>query len=179
MSLNKHKVFISYHHDDQDEVEDFIETYDYYHDIFIARALGVGMEEDIINSTDTDYVMQRIRELYLEDSTVTIVIIGQYTWTRRYVDWEIQASLRHGEDTTPNGLLGIVLSSAGQSPRAPERLSINLSNKDREKYAEWYWMPSSANDLGEGIDMAFKNRILKADLIDNPRERFLYNKSNY
>ena len=35
------------------------------------------MEQDIIDSDNTDYVMSRIRELYLKDSTVTIVLIGK------------------------------------------------------------------------------------------------------
>ncbi len=111
MSEVKHKVFISYHHDDQDEVGGFIETFDHERNVFIARALGVGMEQDIIDSTDTGYVMRRIRESYLKDSTVTIVLIGKCTWARRYIDWEIQASLRHGVTVTPNGLLGIKLPS--------------------------------------------------------------------
>ena len=111
MSDVRHKVFISYHHDDQDEVEQFVETFDHERKVFIARALGIGMEQDIIDSDDTDYVMRRIRELYLGDSTVTILLIGKCTWARRYVDWEIQASLRSGETVTPNGLLGIKLPS--------------------------------------------------------------------
>lgn len=107
MANVRHKCFISYHHDDQDEVEEFIETFDHERIVFIARALGAGMEQDIIDSDDTDYVMRRIRELYLKDSTVTLVLMGKCTWARRYVDWEIQASLRSGETVTPNGLLGI------------------------------------------------------------------------
>jgi hypothetical protein len=43
----QHKVFISYHHVDQNEVEEFIETFDHDRKVFIARALGVGMEQDI------------------------------------------------------------------------------------------------------------------------------------
>ena len=107
----RHKVFISYHHADKDEVDDFIEEYDDKHDVFIARALGIGMADDIIDSTDTSYVMRRIRELYLKDSTVTVVMLGKCTWARRYVDWEIQASLRNTETVNPNGLLAIKLPS--------------------------------------------------------------------
>ncbi len=66
---------------------------------------------DFINSTDTDYVMKCIRENYLSDSTVTIVLIGSCTHSRRYVDWEIKSSLRQGQYTTPNGLIGILLPS--------------------------------------------------------------------
>ena len=66
------------------------------------------MSDDVIESTDTDYVMRRIRELYLQDSTVTIVLIGKCTWARRFVDWEIQASLRQSESgPAHNGLVAI------------------------------------------------------------------------
>lgn len=173
----RHKVFISYHHDDQDEVNDFIETYDDEKDVFIARALGTDMEQDIIDSNDTDYVMSRIRELYLKDSTVTIVLIGACTWARRYVDWEIQSSLRHGEKTTPNGLLGIVLPSI-KTPTAPNRLRINLLGENNDEgYARWHWYPKNKTELSKWIDTAFNARTSLAYLIDNPRERFKYNRS--
>lgn len=90
MSNTRHKVFISYHHDDQKEVEDFVKTFADERNVFIARALAVGMEQDIIDSDNADYVMQRIRKLYLKDSTVTIVLIGKCAWARRYVDWEFK-----------------------------------------------------------------------------------------
>lgn len=75
-----HKCFISYHHDDQDEVDKFITTFDHEKNVFIACGLGLGMAQDIIDSKDTDYVMKRIRELYLKDSTVTMVPMGKCTW---------------------------------------------------------------------------------------------------
>lgn len=179
MSEVQHKVFISYHHDDQDEVEEFIETFDHERKVFIARALGVGMEQDIIDSTDTDYVMRRIRESYLKDSTVTIVLIGKCTWARRYIDWEIQASLRHGETVTPNGLLGIVLPSTGKNPIPPDRLKKNLigANSD-EGYARWYWYPKQKETLSNWIEDAFQARNSRAHLIVSPRDnRFEYNRT--
>ena len=176
MNEVRHKVFISYHHDDQDEVVDFVETFDRERQVFIARALGTDMNQDVIDSTDTDYVMRRIRELYLVDSTVTIVLIGQCTWARRYVDWEIQASLRHGETITPRGLIGIVLSSAGKKPVAPERLRINLNSDTTDGYARWYYYPQRKDTLSNWIDDAYKARTSRADLISNPRDRFKYNK---
>ncbi len=177
-----HKVFISYHHAGQVEVGNFIETFDKEHKVFITRALGVDvdMEPGIINSNDTDYVMRRIRELYLEDSTVTIVLIGKCTWARRYVDWEIQSSLRHGEKVTPNGLLGIVLPSAGRehSYAPPNRLLINLKGKNGDEgYARWYRYPNNKDDLISCIEDAFNARTSRSYLIVNPRERFEYNKT--
>src|SRR2546430_1529050 len=123
----QHKVFVSYHHADQQEVNSFINLFDRFHAIFISRALGVDIEQQLIDSTNTDYVMQRIRALYLVDSTVTLVLIGRCTWARRYVDWEIQSSLRRAADgRPPNGLLAVVLPSAGERPVPPDRLKHNL-----------------------------------------------------
>jgi antiphage defense system Thoeris ThsB-like protein len=172
----RRKVFISYHHADQDEVDRFIRTFDHNRDVFIARGLGREMSQDIIDSLDTAYVMSRIRELFLADSSVTLVLVGRCTWARRYVDWELQASLRSGQTVTPNGVLGIVLPSAAQSPVAPDRLQRNVAN-DGSKYARWYHYPLSADILSGWIEEAFAARTTKAHLIDNPRERFAYNRN--
>jgi len=180
MSDVRHKVFISYHHDDQDEVEQFVETFDHERKVFIARALGIGMEQDIIDSDDTDYVMRRIRELYLGDSTVTILLIGKCTWARRYVDWEIQASLRSGETVTPNGLLGIKLPSyPKRGCRFPNRLKLNLkqSNEQEDCYARWIEYPIRKDTLANAIDAAFSRRFTHTKWINNPRERFKYNRT--
>ena len=68
-----------------------------------------------INSTDEDYIMRKIREDYLSDSTVTIHLIGEYSAenllyeNQAYIKRELQASLYNGENNTKNGILGIVL----------------------------------------------------------------------
>ena len=50
----RHKVFISYHHDDQSAVDDFIRTFDEERDVFIARAVGTEMDQTIIDSNNTE-----------------------------------------------------------------------------------------------------------------------------
>ena len=124
MEQVRRKCFISYHHADQAAVSQFIRDFDHTHDCFIARGLGTEMPGDVIQSTNTDYVMSKIRERFLSDSTVTIVLMGGCTWSRRYVDWEIQSSLRRGQNVTPNGLLGIKLRSFTSFP---PRFENNLS----------------------------------------------------
>lgn len=99
----RHKVFVSYHAEDAAEVLDFIEGHT---DVFIPRA--IGMEEDgsdIIDSENVPYIRQTIKQNYLRDSTVTLVLIGECTWARKFVDWEIYSSLR--SDPTPSGLLAV------------------------------------------------------------------------
>ena len=180
MNKVRHKCFISYHHDDQAEVDEFISTFDDERDVLIARGLGQEMAQDIINSDDTAYVMRRIRELYLKDSTVTIVLMGRCTWARRYVDWEIQASLRHGSVVTPNGLLGIKLPSYSERDgQYPNRLNVNLKQNDDQEdcYARSIAYPSRKDTLANAIDAAFDRRQTHEKWINNPRERFLNNRS--
>ena len=59
----RHKTFISYHRDDEEEVAKFIETFDNERDVFISRAIGSDQAMDeLIQSDNDEYVMSRIRQ---------------------------------------------------------------------------------------------------------------------
>lgn len=176
MATVRRKCFISYHHADQAAVNQFIRDFDHAYDCFIARGLGEEMPGDVINSTNTDYVMSKIRERFLADSTVTIVLLGRCTWARRYVDWEIQSSLRRGLYSTPNGLLGIKLPSF--TGIFPERFSANLSADwpRYDCYARHMDYPTSTASLTAEIEAAFQRRSTHQSYISNPRERMSYNR---
>ena len=167
----RRKCFITYHHADEKQVADFVGKFDHNGDVFIVRRLG-EMPGDIVDSTDTDYVMRKIREEFISDSTVTLVLAGACTWARRYVDWEIQASLRQGASQLPNGLLGIPLTGFKQWPT---RLESNINGN--EGYAGSIPYPQTLDVLQQGIEWAFARRTTHANKISNPRERFGYNKS--
>lgn len=102
-----HKCFISF------------KTEDKKYKKYIQEDLKIDMIDKSlntpINSTDEDYIMRKIREDYLSDSTVTIHLIGEYSAenllyeNQAYIKREIQASLYNGENNTKNGILGIVL----------------------------------------------------------------------
>ena len=171
----RHKCFISYHQKNETEVEAFIEKFG---DVFIAKVLGVSNDDDFVNSTDTDYVMRRIREEYLTDSTVTLVMIGKCTWARRYVDWEIAATLRNDPKNKRSGLLGIVLPSASSTTRSPQRLDINLPKPGVKGYARRIAYPSTKARLRSSIEDAFEARNIYArySLIKNPSTLFKNNR---
>ena len=175
MATVRRKCFISYHHADQDAVNRFIRDFDHEADCLIARGLGEEMSPDIIQSTDTSYVMRRIRERFLKDSTVTIVLLGACTWARRYVDWEIQASLRQGEYTVPNGLLGIKLPS--YAGKFPNRFNLNLRSEGEDDcYARHREYPETTSSLVQSIENAYQRRNTHRHLITNPRDRMSYNR---
>ncbi|UPT69906.1 MAG: TIR domain-containing protein [Flavobacterium sp. JAD_PAG50586_2] len=86
---------------------------------FIQDDLNVDMIDKSldhpIDSDDEDYIMRKIREDYLSDSTVTIFLIGQYSnenlgyQEQKFLKRELQASLYNGVGNTRNGILGVVL----------------------------------------------------------------------
>ncbi|MGH1286362.1 TIR domain-containing protein [Bacillus toyonensis] len=96
-----HKTFISYHHaNEQDLKDEIIEKFG--SDNFINKSVNDG---DINPSNTEDTIMRTIREDYLSDSTVTVVLVGIETAQRPYVNSELQASLW---GSNPNGLLAVV-----------------------------------------------------------------------
>ena len=104
-----HKCFISFKTEDMDYKKKIQEDMD-------IDMIDKSLDEPI-NSDDEDYIMRKIREDYLADSTVTIYLIGEYSaensflQDQTYIKRELQASLYNGENNTKNGILGIVLPS--------------------------------------------------------------------
>jgi hypothetical protein len=131
------------------------------------------MPEDVINSENPEYIMSQIRTRFLQDSSVTMLLVGKCTWSRRFVDWELQSSLRQPADGKPNGLLAVLLDPTATSEKLPERASINVLSG----YAKFYKHPRSADSLEQWIEDAYQARASRANMIKNPRERMRYNKS--
>jgi hypothetical protein len=170
----KRKIFISFYKGNKPEVDNFIDKWVNREAVFIPKALGISDNDDFINSNDPEYVISQIRQKYLSDSTVTIVLIGKCTHSRRYVDWELKTSLRSGKVYTPNGLIGILLPSSGESAHLPPRFQDNW-NKDGNCYARYYYSPTSANELGGWIEDAYAARSNRANMIQNNADMMKYN----
>ena len=108
-----HKCFISYKKEDR-EYKDKLQN-----SILQGQIIDKTLDR-VINSEDGEYVMRKIREDYLSDSTVTIFLIGSHSSEHEGCDFfgrphnyfikkELQASLYNGPGNTRNGILGIVL----------------------------------------------------------------------
>ncbi len=173
--MNKHKVFIAFHSDDMEYKEKFEQI---SKDVIVTRSVQDG---DISDDTTTDGIMQKIRDEYLSDSTVTVVLIGKLTWQRKYVDWEIFSSLRNTQSSPRSGLLGILLPTypmlGGKYDihTIPPRLYDNTNKGDQSKegYAEIYGWTESQTDISQIVENAFSKRnTLPVDL---SRDRFANN----
>jgi hypothetical protein len=170
----RRKVFVSYYGADQVEVDAFVERWATVERVFIPKILGPGPDYDRVDSSNSEYVMSVIRRDHLGDSSVTIVLIGACTHSRRYVDWEIKASLRQGE-YAPNGLAGIILPSQGTSAHLPPRFRENWKAENADYYARYWPPPSSAAQLAMWIEDAYAARESRAHLIRNSQDLMGYN----
>ena len=107
-----HKVFISYHHDnDQRYKEDLVTTSNRY-EVFIDRSVDTG---DISDDMEDQTIREKIRDEYLRDSSVTILLIGTGTKNRRHIDWEIYSSMIDGKVNKKSGILVVNLPSTGNT----------------------------------------------------------------
>jgi MTH538 TIR-like domain (DUF1863) len=161
----KHKIFVSYHHrGDQAYYDAFSNA---FHDTYdVMRDNSVDRE---IDSDDVEYVMRCIRENYITGSSCTVVLVGEKTWGRKFVDWEIEATLDKG-----HGLIGVYLPTASRNPHTnkitvPNRLFDNIESG----FAVWRsWERLNVAQLQQDVAEArFRNKVL----IDNSRARRLRN----
>lgn len=105
----RHQVFVSFHHaNDQNYKQIFDLRFGNKFGILSSGAVDLG---DIDPNLATDTIRQKIRDEYIRDCSVTVVLVGTQTWQRKHVDWEIGATLRDTKHNPRGGLLGIFLPS--------------------------------------------------------------------
>jgi hypothetical protein len=108
--MSLHKVFISYHHaQDQVYKEALVELNNLY-SMFIDVSVNTG---DIDDNLSDERIRQLIRDDYLRNSTVTVLLVGAQTKARKHVDWEIYSSMIDGMKNKKSGILVINLPNAG------------------------------------------------------------------
>ena len=172
-----HKVFVSYHHgDDEDYKKIFCKMLG---SNFIDKSVEDG---DIDSNLKTDTIRQKIRDEFIADATVTVVLVGQCTWQRKHVDWEIGSSLRSTKNNSRCGLLGILLpthydylNDTYRRKLIPPRLSDNQSKND--SFAKIYDWPEPWNtdSVRRWIHAAFERRLSVTP--DNSRPQFVQNRA--
>lgn len=119
MTIPTHRVFISYyHHDDQ-----------FYKDTIIAWNKVWGLFDDwSVNDGDIDdtymsdeQIRLKIRDEYIKDATVLVLLCGRNTKHRKFIDWELHASMYDSEKNPKMGILVVNLPGCSNGVRAVER----------------------------------------------------------
>ena len=154
----RHRVFISFHHDDQGYKDWFIQMMG---EDIVDESVELGDIDD--RNTSTETIRQRIRDNFIRDATVTIVLIGPCTWQRKHVDWEIGSSLRKTRRNPRCGLLGILLPNHPDYRKEgcnlsliPPRLAINC--KGTNPYAAIYRWSNQPAMIRNWVHHAFERR---------------------
>lgn len=121
--VRRRRIFVSYHHGgDRHYYEQFstlmADTYDVVQDNSVDR---------LIESDDVEYVLRKIREDYITGSSCTVVLCGAQTPWRKFVDWEIKATLDQQHGLVGLNLPSNVADATGRSV-VPDRLHDNIES---------------------------------------------------
>lgn len=165
--VEKHKVFVSYYHKDDEKYRNRFEKL--FGDLFISKSVEPG---DIDTDVSADYIKRLIQKDYISDASVIIVLVGAKTYCRKHVDWEISAALSEKAGGY-SGLLGLCLPTHPNHKKnynqdvVPSRFVDNL--KSGSGYANFYDWTEDEQKIKKCIERAFQDRVDKVDKIDNSR----------
>jgi hypothetical protein len=168
----KRRVFVSFHHADQG----YRNAWDQLTDgMFINKSVHPG---DIAADNSTEYIARLIRQEFISDASVVVVLVGPRAYCRKHVDWEISAGLdpRTGGRS---GLVGFLLPNhpdfgPGKSYNqtiVPARLVDNLTSG----YASLFDWTDDRELIRQPVQNAFENRISVSSLARNGRIQMTYN----
>lgn len=142
----RRKIFVSYHHGgDQWYYNEFSRL---FHDAW--ETVYDNSLERQIDSDNTAYVMQRIRDNYITGTSCTVVLIGAQSHERKYVDWEIKATL-----DKQHGLFGIVLPTHSRSIEGKIIVPDRFYDNAMTGYAKFvHWTSLNAQVLANAVNAA-------------------------
>ncbi len=144
-SFPKRKVFVSFDHDDADQVNGFhgLRNFDLGFD-FIKHTL----DRQILGQSD-EYKRRVIREQHIRFASVTVILIGVNYWLSKWSNWEIEDSVTEG-----NGLVAIGLKEVTEAV-----LPTEFKKYHSLSLAGFYpWQPEN---FKLWVEEAYQNRPLK------------------
>jgi len=182
----KHKVFVSFHHDDEFFRKEFDRLFGEH---FISVSVDPG---DIDPSNDDEYIKRLIQQENIVQSSVTFVLCGANTYKRKHVDWEISAALskKVGDHK------GLVVMLLPTFPKAPYNalnqydpsviypyLHPRIAANIKTGYADLYYWPGlfinypgvNPVPIKNIIETAFTKRETHENLIDNSHPQYRQN----
>lgn len=182
----KHKVFVSFHRDDQFYRDEFDRLFGEH---FISVSVDPG---DIDPDNDDEYIKRLIQQDNIVQSSVVFVLYGTNTHKRKHVDWEISAGLS-GKVGGHKGLVVMLLPGFPQAPYNSQvqydprviypylhpRTTANLESG----YANLYYWPGLYTDypgvapipVKDIIETAFNKRDAYDHLINNSHPQYQRN----
>lgn len=103
-----HRVFISYHHANDQEYEDKLVKWAEKNNVFENYSVDTG---DISDELSDEEIRIKIRDEYLSDTRVTLLLVGTETKNRKHVDWELYSSMHDGKINKKSSIIVVMLPS--------------------------------------------------------------------
>lgn len=127
------KVFISYYHKDDQSYKNNLLATNNAHRIFIDNSVELGdIDDDYLTDEQIRII---IRDNYIKDTDVFILLCGRNTKHRKHIDWEIHAAMYKSAAKNPIPILVINLPNC----RNGRRKNNNEEKAIIEKNGSLYW----------------------------------------
>lgn len=154
--MTKHKVFISYHNTNDQWAKEALLKCNEENDIFIDGSVDTG---DISDDLSDEEIRKKIRDEYLRETTVTILLVGTETKNRKHIDWELYSSMYDGNKNKKSGILVIQLPSTN-----PNYITAAHGNEEKINLYQSVtnWISIDSRDVFER-----RYPYLPARIIDN------------
>lgn len=149
--IPRHKVFVSYYHkDDQDYKNHLINLQEFNPKTLNLQSIfdDYSVHENEIDDTGltSEQVRKIIRDEYIKEATVMILLCGGNTKTRKHIDWEIHAAMFNTDKNPKLGIVVVNLPGTNQACRKSDNSEKDIINpngnwitvKTRKEYEDLY-----------------------------------------
>lgn len=168
MAIEDYRVFVSYDHENDQKYRDEFERIIANSEISTVDSKESAQVENLyseLSLLSDEAGLQKVRDEILQDSVVTVVLVGKDTWRKKHVDMEIKAGLSQTNSNPRSGLIGILLPTYSDLDNnqytydtIPPRLAVNIQNG----YAKMYPWDINLLVIHTSIYEAFKRVNLVA-----------------
>lgn len=145
MSIARHRVFISYyHHDDQRYKDYLIKMQEFNIETMQMQSIfeDFSVHEKEIDDAglSSEQIRRIIRDEYIKDATVLILLCGENTKKRKHIDWELHAAMYDSPANRQMGIIVINLPTIKQGIRASSEEEKPLLSD----FGQWYSIDNRA-----------------------------------
>lgn len=186
--IDRHKVFISYYHTEDQGFKNFLINSNYKYNLFEDWSVNDGDIDD--TGLSDEQIRIKIRDEFMRESTVLILLCGKNTKRRKHIDWEIHTAMFNTEKNPKMGILVVNLPDTNPTVRAlsdeekdiifdnsnnflelstrndyenaypymPSRIIDNLVKKVPIAVVDWATIETNLSNLKTLVDEAFKKR---------------------
>lgn len=145
MSIARHRVFVSYyHHDDQRYKDYLIKMQEFNIETMQMQSIfeDFSVHEKEIDDAglSSEQIRCIIRDEYIKDATVLILLCGENTKKRKHIDWELHAAMYDSPANRQMGIIVINLPTIKQGIRASSEEEKPLLSD----FGQWYSIDNRA-----------------------------------